>query len=100
MEVLGGFSDHDSFDGMMFGYPEENYHIEYTVDNNSPITPTPTNEDLLVFYYPDENEYLEKLNHIKSIGYERKNICRSRWLSCCHSECSLERINHLIVILQ
>jgi catechol 2,3-dioxygenase-like lactoylglutathione lyase family enzyme len=66
-EKLGGFIDHDGFDGIMLGYKDnESYHLEFTVEQGSPIKPETTPEDLLVFYISDTEEYEEIIAKIDS----------------------------------
>jgi catechol 2,3-dioxygenase-like lactoylglutathione lyase family enzyme len=57
LEVLGRFSDHDGFDGVMLGDRAAGYHVELTVCRLHPVTPTPTPEDLLVFYVADSSKW-------------------------------------------
>jgi catechol 2,3-dioxygenase-like lactoylglutathione lyase family enzyme len=52
LRVLGHFEDHDGFDGVMLGVPGGCYHFEFTRHRTHPVQPTPTEEDLLVFYLP------------------------------------------------
>jgi len=51
--VLGGFEDHEGFDGTMLGNRGEAVHFEFTCCRAHPVQPAPTNEDLLVLYLPD-----------------------------------------------
>lgn len=53
---LGRFADHDGFDGVMLGYREAGCHFEFTCCRTHPVQPTPTPEDLLVFYVPEAGE--------------------------------------------
>ncbi len=49
MKLLGSFTDHDGFDGIMIGNIGSLYHLEFTKHRSSPVTPTPRVEDLLFF---------------------------------------------------
>lgn len=51
--VLGSFEDHSGFDGVMVGQPGGSFHFEFTIARAHPMQPTPTAEDLVVFYIPD-----------------------------------------------
>lgn len=51
LEVLGNFTDHDGFDGVMLGLPGEPYHLEFTAHRGHPVGRAPTQDNLLVFYY-------------------------------------------------
>ncbi len=53
LQLVGQFEDHDGFDGVMLGHPGGTYHFEFTYCRTHPVAPTPTAEDLLVFYLPD-----------------------------------------------
>jgi catechol 2,3-dioxygenase-like lactoylglutathione lyase family enzyme len=57
LEVLFVFEDHEGFDGVILGAPTWPYELEFTRDRRAPIVPTATDEDLLVFYLPDEAEW-------------------------------------------
>jgi catechol 2,3-dioxygenase-like lactoylglutathione lyase family enzyme len=52
-QVLGRFENHDGFDGAMLGVQGAAYHLEFTHSPRHPVAPSPTVEDLLVFYMPD-----------------------------------------------
>jgi catechol 2,3-dioxygenase-like lactoylglutathione lyase family enzyme len=53
LRVLGKFEDHQGFDGVMIGNRGATYHFEFTYCRNHPVPPTPTAEDLAVFYVSD-----------------------------------------------
>jgi len=54
---LDQFEDHDGFDGIMLGLPGSSFHFEFAYRREHPVVPTPTAEDLLVFYIPDPTEW-------------------------------------------
>ncbi|MCB0326749.1 MAG: VOC family protein [Bdellovibrionales bacterium] len=66
MKKLGSFHGHDGFDGIMLGFEGHPYHIEFTIHHSNQIMPTPTVEDLLVFYIPDPQKWNEFLGRIQS----------------------------------
>ena len=55
--VLARFQDHRGFDGVMLGRSGMDYHFEFTQCREHPLSPTPTPEDLLVFYVPDREAW-------------------------------------------
>jgi hypothetical protein len=57
LQELGRFADHAGFDGVMLGWPGTDYHLELTFCRSHPVRPTPTEEDLLVFYFEDRAEW-------------------------------------------
>ncbi len=59
LEVLGSFNDHDGYDGVFLGTPEQDWHLEFTTSAEPP-SHQPDEDDLLVFYV-DTQEELEAL---------------------------------------
>ncbi|AOJ28954.1 VOC family protein [Burkholderia seminalis] len=57
LSVLARFDDHDGFSGVMLGREGLDYHLEFTHCPDHPIAPSPTPEDLIVFYLPDRPEW-------------------------------------------
>ncbi|MGA2548645.1 MAG: VOC family protein [Burkholderiaceae bacterium] len=53
LEILARFADHAGFSGVILGRQGDNYHIEFTQRSFAPVSPTPTPEDLIVFYIED-----------------------------------------------
>lgn len=53
LTVLARFEDHDGFDGVVLGRSAWPYHLELTRRRHAPVSPSSTEEDLLVFYLPD-----------------------------------------------
>lgn len=65
LEVLGGFENHDGYDGVFLGKPDENWHLEFTKSSEI-VEFNFGEEDILVFYPNSKLEYellLEKLKH-------------------------------------
>ena len=56
-EVLYEFKDHDGFDGVMLGRKGAAYHLEFTRKAGHKAGRAPTEDNLLVFYLPDEAEW-------------------------------------------
>jgi len=56
LSVLGEFSDHDGFDGVILGLPNELYHVEFTSKADHAVGTAPSEDHLLVFYLEDEDE--------------------------------------------
>jgi len=69
LEIVGSFSDHDGYDGVMFGLPDVNYHLEFTQHKHAtPILP-PSEDHLLVFYIPDLEERNAIVARLEKMGY-------------------------------
>lgn len=68
-EVLASFEDHEGFDGVMLGHRDAAYHLEFTQEQGHDAGKAPTQENLLVFYLPNEDAWLAAVNRMNSHGY-------------------------------
>ncbi|MCB1184771.1 VOC family protein [bacterium] len=68
--VLGEFSDHEGFDGVMLGHPGAGYHLEFTACRGHVAGRAPTADNLLVLYLPDAGVWAEALAHMAAQGYD------------------------------
>lgn len=68
-EVVGGFEDHAGFDGVMLGLPGLGYHLEFTRERGHSAGRAPTEENLLVFYLPDAEEWRRSVERMEAHGY-------------------------------
>lgn len=66
---LGHFADHDGFDGEMMGFEDAAYHFEFVHCRNHPIRPHPTEEDLIVLYLPDAEEWTARCGAMVAAGF-------------------------------
>jgi hypothetical protein len=66
---LGGFNDHEGFDGVMLGNPGSDFHLEFTLCHHHRVVPAPTPEDLLVFYVPDREAWVQRCSAMLSAGF-------------------------------
>ena len=57
---LGGFEDHDGYDGVMIGLPGWPTHLEFTRHRAGSPCPAPSRDNLLVLYFDDPAD-LERL---------------------------------------
>lgn len=57
LEVLYEFKDHEGFDGVMLGSPRAAYHLEFTSHRGRSVGRAPTEDNLLVFYLPNQAEW-------------------------------------------
>lgn len=69
LTVLASFEDHAGFDGVMLGIPGADYHLELTHCRRRSVAPTPTAEDLLVFYAPAEAEWEAACARMQNAGF-------------------------------
>ncbi|HEY7697445.1 MAG TPA: VOC family protein [Vicinamibacteria bacterium] len=69
MEVLFEFRDHNGFDGVMLGWPGTEHHLEFTRHSGHKAGRAPTEDNLLVFYLPDKEEWKSAVARMESTGY-------------------------------
>ena len=68
--VLGSFMDHEGFDGVMLGMPGASYHLEFTRKRGHAAGRAPTQDNLLVFYVSDKQEWLQATERMSAAGYQ------------------------------
>jgi hypothetical protein len=68
--VLGSFLDHEGFDGVMLGLPDASYHLEFTRKRGHTAGRAPTQDNLLVFYVSDKQEWLQATERMSAAGYQ------------------------------
>jgi len=69
LEKIGEFRGHEGYDGVMFGAPNNSYHLEFTQSEEEIELPTPTKEHLLVFYLPNFFELKRIVHKLMAMGY-------------------------------
>jgi len=79
LSVLERFEDHDGFDGVMLGVPGADHHFEFTSRRAHPVAPTPTAEDLLVFYVPEAQAWQEGCAAMLAAGFRRVPSLNPYW---------------------
>jgi catechol 2,3-dioxygenase-like lactoylglutathione lyase family enzyme len=79
LEELGSFADHDGFDGVMIGNKGGGFHFEFTFCRQHPVTPSPTQEDLLVFYEPDPEKWAERCRAMTAAGFKTADPLNPYW---------------------
>ncbi len=69
MQVLGQFEDHDGFDGIMVGHPHAPHHLEFTAKSGHRAGRAPTEDNLLVFYIPQQTEWTQACARMEAAGF-------------------------------
>lgn len=67
--VIGSFTDHDGFDGVMLGHAKLAYHLEFTRQRGHQVGRAPTKDHLLVFYLPALAEWQRAVARMIACGY-------------------------------
>ncbi len=70
LQVLARFDDHDGFDGIIVGQPNAPYHLEFTTAHGEVAGRAPTDDNLLVFYLPDQTMWEDAVASMKSAGFD------------------------------
>ena len=69
LQVLGSFTDHDGFDGVMLGQPGAPYHLELTHQRGHVVGRAPSTEHLLVFYLPEDAQWRAAVDRMIAYGF-------------------------------
>jgi catechol 2,3-dioxygenase-like lactoylglutathione lyase family enzyme len=79
LEILGSFEDHDGFDGVILGLAGTSYHLEFTRTRGHAAGRAPTLDNLLVFYFPDVNEWNAAIKRMTDAGYRAVTSFNPYW---------------------
>lgn len=67
LRLLWSFADHDGFDGVIFGLPDERAQLEIVRSPHGDV-PAPTNEDVLVLYLSDTSVADDLVARLRAAG--------------------------------
>lgn len=76
---LGEFEDHQGFDGIILGHPQQAYHLEFTHHRGVQVGQAPTQDNLLVFYLPDREQWQEGCKQMLAAGFQRVQAYNPYW---------------------
>ena len=79
LQELARFADHDGFDGVMLGEPGSAWHLEFTHARGHTAGRAPGEDNLLVFYLPDEARWRAVAERMKLCGYEAVTSFNPYW---------------------
>lgn len=79
LDDLGRFEDHDGFDGVLLGHLGAGFHLELTLRRPHPLAPTPTPEDLLVFYVPNPGAWHARCSAMAAVGFREVEPVNPYW---------------------
>jgi len=79
LKRVGEFYNHEDYDGVMFGLPNQAYHLEFTQFKQKTEVSVPSKDDLLVFYFPNrmERDFIAK--RLLSMGYQKTEPDNPYW---------------------
>jgi catechol 2,3-dioxygenase-like lactoylglutathione lyase family enzyme len=78
-DVLYRFEDHDGFDGIMLGHRAWPYHFEFTRKQGHRAGRAPTADHLLVFYMPEELDWLTAIERLQAAGFQPVSSFNPYW---------------------
>ncbi|HEN3634013.1 TPA: VOC family protein [Yersinia enterocolitica] len=76
---LGSFADHQGFDGVILGHPHHAYHLEFTHHRGTRVGFAPTQDNLLVFYLPDEAQWAGLCQQMVAAGFRMMASYNPYW---------------------
>jgi hypothetical protein len=82
LSVIGSFENHDGFDGVMLGHADADYHFEFTSCTSHAIQPSPTVEDLAVFYIEESSEWRKACDSMLAAGFKPVISFNPYWDRC------------------
>lgn len=78
-DVLYEFKDHDGFDGVMLGRKGAAYHLEFTRRAGHKAGRAPTEDNLLVFYLPNDDEWRAAVDRLEKAGHKAVTAFNPYW---------------------
>jgi hypothetical protein len=63
----------------MLGEHGQSFHFEFTHSRTHPVRPTPTEEDLLVFYVPDSDAWRSRTQAMVHAGFAEVKPFNPYW---------------------
>ncbi|MCF1462123.1 VOC family protein [Agrobacterium vitis] len=78
-EEIASFRDHNGFNGVMFGHKRWPYHLEFTHHIGHSVGRAPTQDNLLVFYLPEEEAWQSAVNRMRDAGFRPVTSYNPYW---------------------
>jgi hypothetical protein len=69
LKQIGSFEHHAGYSGVMLGLPGRDYHLEFTEHEKGSACPSPTRDNLLVFYLTDRAAIEKVVARLARMGY-------------------------------
>jgi catechol 2,3-dioxygenase-like lactoylglutathione lyase family enzyme len=81
LREIGRFENHEGFDGVMLSLAEvgAGYHFEFTFCRSHPVAPTPTPEDLWVFYVEPAEAWERRCHALLNAGFREVRSFNPYW---------------------
>ncbi|MEM6319510.1 MAG: VOC family protein [Bacteroidota bacterium] len=81
LTIIHQFQDHDGYDGVMLGLPDESYHLEFIFHPKftQEETQAPSTENLLVFYFDSLLAFKKAISRIEKYGAKEVSPSNPYW---------------------
>jgi YycE-like N-terminal domain/YycE-like C-terminal domain len=79
LSVLAAFEDHEGFDGIVLGHPDQPYHLEFTHHRGQSVGMAPTQDHLLVFYVPQAEDWQALCASMRGAGFREGPSYNPYW---------------------
>ncbi|WP_029191065.1 VOC family protein [Ornithinibacillus scapharcae] len=79
LHKVGEFKGHRGYEGVIFGLPDVQYHLEFTRHIDGSPCPAPTKDNLLVFYITNKNEIDSVAERLRNMGYPEVEPENAYW---------------------
>jgi catechol 2,3-dioxygenase-like lactoylglutathione lyase family enzyme len=70
LNLLHRFENHAGFDGVRLGQKDAPYHFEFTRAHGHAAGKAPTEDNLLIFYIPDDTEWAAAVARMRDAGFD------------------------------
>lgn len=81
LPVIGHFEEHAGYTGVMFGMPDDRFHLEFTHAELGSPCPAPSKDNLLVFYMPNLQDHLASVKRLEQNGHRSVEPENPYWKS-------------------
>ncbi len=79
LETIADFEDHQGFDGVMLGDRDGYFHFEFTYCRHHPVVPSPSAEDLIVFFLPAQDDWNHRCAMLSQAGFSKVQSFNPYW---------------------
>jgi catechol 2,3-dioxygenase-like lactoylglutathione lyase family enzyme len=70
LKQIDQFTGNSGYEGVVFGLPDADYHLEFTRHEEGSPCPAPTKDNLLVFYIKNKVAIMRVSSRLHEMGYE------------------------------
>lgn len=78
LELLGGFQNHNEYDGIFLGFKGSGWHLEFT-SSNIQANHTPDEDDALVLYVENQEKFDALTQKLTQLGISKIKARNPYW---------------------